>query len=450
MRHRERALMLNRCVSLPLGAFLLGTIPACSAQTKLPTTPSTIYERTHLSVVVIVTADKDANPTGQGSGFIVAKDKIVTNHHVVDGASSAVVIFADGSSAEVAGIVADSPTMDLAILSVKTGVRSALRLGDELSIRQGDAIFALGAPRGLELSITNGIVSGFRRVDEEFLIQNTAPIAPGSSGGPLFDSAGRVVGVTTFLLNDSPGIYFSIGSGDVSRLLRAPNLVVTPFSVWAKANAPDPNPTHAPVAPVAPAARPEPPPQGSLFVTSNPPSAAVFVNGIKQPGQTPVTLSLSPGQYNLVLRLPGYSPYVGSVNVSEGSTQIDAELSQEFVEDLSGTYRGTVHNSTAGISATFSISIRQHTTVLSGCMTVLRPLYGSGYLNGTVEGNAVSFLTTSPMFQISFHGKRTGKKIIGTYTVARQPVEIGEFDLEKSSSEGTAFDLNKCPTDYSH
>lgn len=420
----------------------------CNAQSNSPNTPSAIYERTHVSVVVIVTADKDANPTGQGSGFIVAKNKIVTNHHVIEGASSALVIFADGATAEVNGIIADSAPRDLAILSVQTGSRSALKLGDELSIRQGDPIFALGAPRGLELSITNGIVSGFRRVDEEFLIQNTAPIAPGSSGGPLFDSTGRVVGVTTFLLNDSPGIYFSIG---VSRLLRAPNLVVTPFSVWAKANAPDPNSVRVPAAPVASTARPESPP-GSLLVTSNPPSASVFVNGIKQPGQTPVTLSLSPGQYNLVLRLPGYSPFVGSVKVNEGSTQINAELNQEFVEDISGTYRGTVHNSTAGISATFSISIRQNSKLLSGCMSVQRPLYGSGYLNGTVEGNAVSFLTTSPMFQISFRGKRTGKKIIGTYTVARQPVEVGEFDLEKSSSEtsGPNFDLNKCPSDYSH
>ena len=83
-------------------------------------------------------------------------------------------------------------------------------------------------------------------------------------------------------------------------------------------------------------------------------------------------------------------------------------------------------------------------------MTVQRPLYGSGYLNGTVEGNVVSFMTTAPMYQISFRGKRTGEKIVGTYTVVKQPVELGEFDLEKSSSEapGTQFDVNKCPSDY--
>jgi hypothetical protein len=87
---------------------------------------------------------------------------------------------------------------------------------------------------GLESSLTSGIVSGFRNVDEQFLIQTTAPIAPGSSGGPLFDSLGRVIGVTTSLLSDSPGIYFSIGASDVKRLLRTPNLISVPLAVWSQ------------------------------------------------------------------------------------------------------------------------------------------------------------------------------------------------------------------------
>src|SRR5262249_40393612 len=137
------------------------------------------------------------------------------------------------------GVVADSPAHDLTILAVKTGTRSPLRLGDELSMRQGDAVYALGAPRGLESSITNGIVSGFRDVDEQFLIQTTAPIAPGSSGGPLFDSSGRVICVTTSFFGDSPGIYFSIGANDIKRLLRTPNLVSVPLAVSSAAKSPD-------------------------------------------------------------------------------------------------------------------------------------------------------------------------------------------------------------------
>jgi len=202
----SRLITAGRAYSL----LLLVLIPGlCGAQGRPPSTPAAIYERTHLSVVVIIVGDQDGKPLSQGSGFIVAKDRIVTNHHVLENASNAIVVFADGATSEVEGIVADSSTRDLAILSVKTGARAALKIGDELSVHQGDPVYAMGAPRGLELSITNGIVSGFRRFDEQFMIQTTAPIAPGSSGGPLF--------------------YFSIGSGDVSRLLRAPSLVVTPI-----------------------------------------------------------------------------------------------------------------------------------------------------------------------------------------------------------------------------
>jgi S1-C subfamily serine protease len=92
---------------------------------------------------------------------------------------------------------------------------------------------ALGAPEGLQLAFTNGIVSSFRKSNTQFLIQTTAPIAHGSSGGPHFDKAGRVVGVTTSMLSDAPGIYFSVGIGDVRRLLRTPQGVALSFEEWA-------------------------------------------------------------------------------------------------------------------------------------------------------------------------------------------------------------------------
>lgn len=144
----------------------------CDAQNNVATSPASIYERTHLSIVILDAVDKNNQPISQGSGFVVAKDRIITNHHVLAGASNVVVFFADGESLTADGVVSDSPKTDLAVLSVKTGSRLALRLGDELSVRQGDSVYAIGAPKGLELSITNGIVSGFRRVDEQFRIQS--------------------------------------------------------------------------------------------------------------------------------------------------------------------------------------------------------------------------------------------------------------------------------------
>src|SRR5215475_13155971 len=99
--------------------FALSSITRAGQVSQL--SPSTIYERTHSAVVVILVLDEEMKPLGQGSGFIVGKDRIVTNHHVIDGAAAALIIFADGKSEHAQGIIADNESRDLAILVVKTG-----------------------------------------------------------------------------------------------------------------------------------------------------------------------------------------------------------------------------------------------------------------------------------------------------------------------------------------
>lgn len=198
--------------------------------------PSEIFKASRPSVVVIVGGNGNGEPTVQGSGFIEAQDRIVTNHHVVAGTSTALIIFSDGSTAPVTGVVADNSSKDLIVLVAKTDQRPALRLGDELSLQQGDPVYAIGAPQGLQLTLTNGIISAFRNIDDRFLIQATAAIGHGSSGGPLFDRKGEVVGITSSALSDTPGIYFSVGVGDLKRLLRTPQLLTLTFEEWAAQN----------------------------------------------------------------------------------------------------------------------------------------------------------------------------------------------------------------------
>ncbi len=209
---------------------------AGSAQSQAPSVAD-IFTRAQPSVVVIFATGKDGKTDVLGSGFIVQPDRVVTNHHVLESMTDAVVVFSDGSMKPATGVAAESAEQDLIVLVVETGGRAPLSLGDELTLAQGDSVYAIGAPRGLELSLTNGIVSSFRNSNGQFLIQTTAAIAHGSSGGPLFNRAGRVVGITTSLLSDTPGIYFSIGVGDLKRLLRTPQLIVLPFGEWAKQNA---------------------------------------------------------------------------------------------------------------------------------------------------------------------------------------------------------------------
>jgi S1-C subfamily serine protease/Tfp pilus assembly protein PilF len=215
------------------GSLLLGS---SSARAQGGEPPSTIFRNAKPSVVYIIAGDSNGNPTVQGSGFIIGKNRIVTNHHVLVGTSTALAVFSDGQSSPITTVIADSSTKDLIIVGADTGQRLAVLLGDELALQEGDPVYAIGAPKGLELSLTDGIVSSFRNVGDEFFIQSTAAIGHGSSGGPLFNREGRVVGITSALMSDTPGIYFSIGVGDLKRLLRNPQLMVEEFSEWAKRN----------------------------------------------------------------------------------------------------------------------------------------------------------------------------------------------------------------------
>jgi serine protease Do len=199
--------------------LLVPTLP--HAQTKGIQTPDVIYSRSKGSVVTILTFDAQKTPLAQGSGFVIAKNQVATNYHVLAGANSASIIFNDGSIAVVRSVVGASAPKDVAIVDADTSNRPQLPLGNELDLKVGESVYAIGAPSGLSASLSNGLVSAFREDAGQFLIQTTAAIAPGSSGGPLLNSHGQVIGITTSRLKDG-GFGFAVGSGDLQRLLKAP------------------------------------------------------------------------------------------------------------------------------------------------------------------------------------------------------------------------------------
>ena len=137
------------------------------------------------------------------------------------GSASASIVFDDGTTLPVSTLAAGSVQLDIAILPVNTGGRAPLPLGDELEVKVGQSVYAIGAPQGLSASLSNGLVSAFREDGGQFLIQTTANISPGSSGGPLFDKNGRVIGITTSKLKDG-SFSFAIGAGDIRHLLKVP------------------------------------------------------------------------------------------------------------------------------------------------------------------------------------------------------------------------------------
>jgi 2-alkenal reductase len=201
----------------------------------------TLYEQSIPAVVEIktVVSGNESLPglfgtpqlSGQGSGFIVDNEgHILTNYHVIDGASEVNVTLHDGKT-ESAQVVGTDRENDLALLKVDpttiSGI-SPLPWGNSDEVKPGQMAIALGSPFGLEGSITVGIISGLGRdvsgTQERpitNMLQTDAAINPGNSGGPLLDSKGEVIGINTAIEASSSGIGFAIPINNASSLLPA-------------------------------------------------------------------------------------------------------------------------------------------------------------------------------------------------------------------------------------
>jgi S1-C subfamily serine protease len=150
------------------------------------------------AIVSIVMSDKDGHAIAQGSGFLVSKDgRILTNYHVIENGSAAIVKLPDGAFFGVEGVIATDKARDIALIKANGESFRTVPLGDSDGLQVGEEIVAIGNPLSLESTVSSGIVSGIRTVKEQGgkFLQITAPISPGSSGGPLFNMAGEVVGI---------------------------------------------------------------------------------------------------------------------------------------------------------------------------------------------------------------------------------------------------------------
>ena len=207
---------------------LVGMLAVCSiaeAETSLPD----LIESVEPSVVRIEV--ELIKGSSQGSGFLTEKG-IVTNHHVIEHAISAKVIFSDQTEVSVTGVRAWDDDRDLAVLAIAgQESRPKLKLSAALP-RKGELVVAFGAPRGFSFTTSEGIVSGIRlgaeirkeldeytQSDELQWVQTTAPISNGNSGGPLVNSKGEVIGVNTWTHTEGQNLNFALSSLEVSRLL---------------------------------------------------------------------------------------------------------------------------------------------------------------------------------------------------------------------------------------
>ncbi len=197
---------------------------------------SVVFISTRQQVQDLWTRNIFSVPRGTGSGFIWDdRGHLVTNFHVVQGASEATVRLADGRDYK-AALVGASPAHDIAVLRIGVGFKGPppVPVGESAGLKVGQKVFAIGNPFGLDWTLTTGIVSALdrslpsERGTIEHLIQTDAAINPGNSGGPLLDSSGRLIGITTAIYSPSgasAGIGFAVPVDTVNRVV--PELIRT-------------------------------------------------------------------------------------------------------------------------------------------------------------------------------------------------------------------------------
>ena len=202
--------------------------PAPQPQTASPADADLLdaYSRAVISVVqkispaVISVAGPRNDPRGgMGSGFLVTPDGYaLTNSHVAGGRQKLRGITADGDTLD-AAVVGDDPATDLALLRLAARDLPFAELGDSEGLQVGQLVIAMGDPLGFQSTVSTGVISALgramrgdagRRIDN--IVQHTAPLNPGNSGGPLLDSRGRVVGINTAIIAMAQGLGFAIPS----------------------------------------------------------------------------------------------------------------------------------------------------------------------------------------------------------------------------------------------
>lgn len=182
------------------------------------------------AIVTVRGVDEAGMLLSQGSGFIMTPDGlVVTAWHVVAGAARAQVRLSIGAWFEAEGLVAWDADADFAVLKVDGKGLAVVPLGDSDAVDQGEAVLVVGTPLGLEQTASEGIVSAVREWSQRGrILQITAPISPGSSGGPLLNAKGEALGIVSFLMWGGQNLNFAVPVNQIKPAVRPP-ITVSPM-----------------------------------------------------------------------------------------------------------------------------------------------------------------------------------------------------------------------------
>lgn len=246
LRRAPLPVVIIACIFSPLAASQKPTGPQVQRPDRASgkqLSPQGIFQRVSPSVVVAESLDRNGSVVTLGSGVVVKRDLsadifdrvaaeskgtkvvptrstafVVTNRHVIeDGVTYRVE---QNGKIWPAKLIRVDPDHDLAELSVDGLNAPAIQIRNSSTLAIGETVYAIGAPEGLELTISEGLISGLRNLGQGRVIQTSAAISPGSSGGGLFDSEGRLVGITTFYLQGDQALNFALPAESAAALDR--------------------------------------------------------------------------------------------------------------------------------------------------------------------------------------------------------------------------------------
>ncbi len=183
--------------------------------------PQQIAKKALDSTVLLIMEDANGQPLTLGSGFFVRNNQVATNLHVVKGASRGYAkLVGQQTKYDIEGITAVDAERDLVILKISVPGAQVIPLGDSDTVQVGASIYAVGNPRGLEGTFSQGIISSIRKVGVDKILQLTAAISPGSSGGPVLNDKGEVIGVSVATFRSGQNLNFAIPSNYLKKLMK--------------------------------------------------------------------------------------------------------------------------------------------------------------------------------------------------------------------------------------
>ena len=213
MEHKNKLMWAQLLITLAVLLF-------CTVSTTPAQTVPEIAEKALAATVYLEMQDSNGLPLGFGSGFFLKSNLIATNYHVIAGAASGTAkLVGKSTTYKIEGFTATNKYNDLVLLKVSTSDIKPLPLGNSDAIKIGETVYVAGNPKGLEGTFSDGIISSRHGGHAKGRLQMTAPISPGSSGGPVLNRKGKVIGISSMILEGGQNLNFAIPSLYVKTLL---------------------------------------------------------------------------------------------------------------------------------------------------------------------------------------------------------------------------------------